>query len=203
MPVEEDDGKGGKRARGTRSTPQGSPISPLLSNVYMRRFVLGWKTLGYAQHLIVNFAPLCAWQSPGSGNADGVERLMGGLADGRAENPMAVQRSQSFWAIGRNYRPHGKGAYIGTRPGKAASAARSANMTASGWKSMEEMVEGRTMSGWANYFSLGQVSPAYNAVNRHTRLRQWLKAQDAGGEIRGYSEERLWPASCVWPFRAP
>ena len=30
------------------------------------------------------------------------------------------------------------------------------------------MVEGlnRTMSGWANYFSLGQVSPAYNAVNR-------------------------------------
>ena len=32
---------------------------------------------------------------------------------------------------------------------------------------MEEMVEGlnRTMSGWANYFSLGQVSPAYNAVS--------------------------------------
>ena len=34
----------------------------------------------------------------------------------------------------------------------------------------------RVMTGWANYFSLGQVSPAYNAVDRHAvrRLRRWL-----------------------------
>ena len=33
-----------------------------------------------------------------------------------------------------------------------------------------------TMVGWANYFSLGHVGPAYAAVNRHAvrRLRQWL-----------------------------
>ena len=66
-----------------------------------------------------------------------------------------------------------------------------------GWKSMEEMVEGlnRTMSGWANYFSLGQVSPAYNAVNRHTgkRLRQWLgrKHKTRAGRFVRYSEKRL------------
>ena len=59
------------------------------------------------------------------------------------------------------------------------------------------MVEGlnRTMSGWANYFSLGQVSPAYNAVNRHTgkRLRQWLgrKHKTRAGRFVRYSEERL------------
>jgi len=38
------------RMRG-RGTPQGAPISPLLSNLYMRRFVLGWKTLGHQQRL--------------------------------------------------------------------------------------------------------------------------------------------------------
>src|SRR6185437_12596512 len=42
-----------------RGTPQGSPISPLLANLYMRRFVLGWKTLHYERRLrarIVNYA---------------------------------------------------------------------------------------------------------------------------------------------------
>ena len=34
-------------------------ISPLFSNVYMRRFILGWKVLGYARRFeaeIVNYA---------------------------------------------------------------------------------------------------------------------------------------------------
>src|SRR3984893_9508931 len=42
-----------------RGSPQGSPISPLLSNLYIRRFVLGWKKLGHEQRLkarIVNYA---------------------------------------------------------------------------------------------------------------------------------------------------
>ena len=68
MPVEEDDGKGGKRrtnrARKERKgTPQGSPVSPLLSNIYMRRFILGWKQLGLAQYFgaeIVSYADDCA-----------------------------------------------------------------------------------------------------------------------------------------------
>src|SRR3954469_7120678 len=63
-PVEEIDGRGRHhrttRARDEkRGTPQGAPISPLLSNLYMRRFVLGWKTLGHEARLqarIVNYA---------------------------------------------------------------------------------------------------------------------------------------------------
>jgi RNA-directed DNA polymerase len=63
-PAEESDGRGGKK-RTTRSRDekrgisQGSPLSPLLSNLYMRRFVLGWHQLGYAQRFgarIVNYA---------------------------------------------------------------------------------------------------------------------------------------------------
>ena len=65
VPVEETDNRGHRRsstseAKDTRrGVPQGAPISPLLSSVYMRRFLLGWKTLGHEQRLearIVNFA---------------------------------------------------------------------------------------------------------------------------------------------------
>ena len=54
MPVIEEDGKGGTRRTNRaqedrKGTPQGAPISPLLSNIYMRRFILGWKVLGYAR----------------------------------------------------------------------------------------------------------------------------------------------------------
>src|SRR5262245_54195477 len=63
-PVEETDEQGRKQ-RTTRNkdegrgTPQGGVASPLLANLYMRRFVLGWKQLGHEQRLdahIVNYA---------------------------------------------------------------------------------------------------------------------------------------------------
>ena len=34
-----------------RGVPQGAPISPLLANLYMRRFVLGWKRRGLEARL--------------------------------------------------------------------------------------------------------------------------------------------------------
>src|SRR5258708_33864722 len=63
-PVEEPDERG-RKTRTTeardrrRGIPQGSPISPLLANLYMRRFVLGWRKLGLEQSLgtrIVTYA---------------------------------------------------------------------------------------------------------------------------------------------------
>src|SRR5436190_23952991 len=55
-PVEETDDRGRKtrttEARDNRrGIPQGSPISPLLANLYMRRFVLGWKMFGLERSL--------------------------------------------------------------------------------------------------------------------------------------------------------
>jgi len=81
-PVEEIDDRG-RRHRTTRNrdegrgTPQGSPLSPLLANIYMRRFVLGWKVLGHEARLdahIVNYADdfvICC-----RGTADEAMRVM-------------------------------------------------------------------------------------------------------------------------------
>src|SRR6516225_9685785 len=63
-PVEEADERG-RLVRTTRNkdegrgTPQGGVASPLLANLYMRRFVLGWKLKGHERRLearIVNYA---------------------------------------------------------------------------------------------------------------------------------------------------
>src|SRR5207248_10584398 len=62
--VEETDDRG-RKTRTTearderRGIPQGSPIAPLLANLYVRRFVLGWQKLGLEKSLgtrIVTYA---------------------------------------------------------------------------------------------------------------------------------------------------
>ncbi len=219
MPVEEDDGKGGKRrtnrARNERKgTPQGAPISPLASNLYMRRFILGWKVLGFARRFrseIVNYADdLCVLgKAPAADMLAVVERLMAGLKLPVNERKTRCLRcpAEAFeflgYRIGRNYRPHGKGAYIGTRPSKASVQGicrKVSEMTArrGSWQSPEVMVGNlnRMMTGWANYFCLGQVGPAYHAVDQHagTRLRWWLcqKYKLKSGRFVRFQNHRLY-----------
>ena len=54
----------------------------------------------------------------------------------------------------------------------------------------------RSMTGWANYFCLGQVSPAYAAIDRHAtrRLRQWLcrKHKVRFGKVVRFPDPSLW-----------
>ena len=210
MPVEEDDGKGGKRrtnrARKERKgTPQGAPISPLLSSIYMRRFILGWKVLGYARRYcaeIVNFADdFCVLgKAPAAEMLTAVNRLMDGLKLTVNEQKTRCLRcpEESFeflgYRIGRNYRLAGKGAYIGTRPSKSSvqSICRKISETTArrhGLLSAEMVVErlNRIMIGWANYYCLGQVGPAYNAVDQHAvrRLRRWLSIKHKRRDGKG------------------
>ena len=134
MPVEEDDGKGGRcrtnRARRERKgTPQGAPVSPLASGLYMRRFILGWKALGFAERFraeIVNYADdlRVLGKAPAADMLAVVERFMSGMKLPINERKTRCLRcpDEAFeflgYRIGRNYCREGKGAYIGTRPAK-------------------------------------------------------------------------------------
>ena len=200
MPVEEDDGKGGtrrtNRARKERkSTPQGSPISPLLSNIYMRRFILGWKVLGYARRFkaeIVNYADdfVVLGRAPPTDMLAVVERLIRRLKltvnAGKTRCCRVPEDSFEFlgYRIGRNYRRDTGRAYIGTRP--SPSSVRSirrkiSELTGRRYWPLEEHVVvtrlNRLMLGWGNYFILGQVQPACTAIDRHAvrRRLQWRR----------------------------
>jgi RNA-directed DNA polymerase len=217
-PVEETDERGNKH-RSTRNrdegrgSPQGSPISPMLSNLYMRRFVLGWKKLGHEERLqayIVNYADdlvICC-----RGKA---EEALGTMRNMMTKLKLTVNEKKTRvcklpeeqfdflgYTFGRCYSPKTGRAYLGTTPSKkrvqricgAISEETRRSRTQLDRKTVVATLN-RMMIGWANYFCLGPVSKAYRAVERHARkrLRQWLRAKHhkQGAAIKQFPEASL------------
>ncbi len=201
-PVEETDEKGKKR-RSTRNrdegrgTPQGAPISPLLSNLYMRRFVLGWKQLKHEKRLqafIVNYADdlvICCRRQADEALAkmrDMMLKLKLTVNEKKTRVCRLPEEKFDFlgYTFGRCYSPKTGRAYIGTVQAKKRvqricaeiSELTGRRQTLRDTKTLVVDLN-RRMIGWANYFYLGPVSKAYRAVETHARrrLRQWLCAK--------------------------
>ena len=199
-PVDEDDGKGRTtRSRANRDskrgTPQGAPISPLLSNLYMRRFVEGWRRLGCEQRWsahIVNYADdfvICCKRGAPEAMA-AMRRIMERLkltVNEEKTHLCEIPRERfDFlgYTFGRCYSRKDGHAYIGTRPSKKSvkrmvSSISEVTDRRTGMLDAEEIVGrlNRKLTGWANYFCLGPVSPTYQLIDTHVqqRLRRWLR----------------------------
>jgi group II intron reverse transcriptase/maturase len=218
-PVEDDDGAGGttlSRANrdNKRGTPQGAPISPLLSNLYMRRFIAGWKRLGHQKRWsaeIVNYADdfvICCKHGAHDALAAMraiMERLKLKVNEEKTHLCQIPRERFDFlgYTFGRCHSRKDGRAYIGTRPSMKSVKRMVAHIgevtdRRLGWLNAEEVVGrlNRRLTGWANYFCLGPVSPAYRAVDAHARqrLRRWLckKHKVAGTGTSRFPDQYLY-----------
>jgi len=218
MPVQEQDRESGKRRMVPkddehRGTPQGAPISPLLSNLYMRRFVLGWKTGGYEASLdahIVNYADdfvICCKgtaQQAMTVMRDMMTRLK--LTVNETKSCIRKLPGESFdflgYTVGRVYSWKSRRLILGTRPSRKkvrAVCATIHELTTRRWTWMGEQDQiqrlNRVLKGWSNYFCLGVVGRAYRAVDEHVhaRLRRWLciKHKLSRSGYKAYPDDKL------------
>ena len=181
-PVEETDDRG-RKTRTTednrRGIPQGSPISPLLANLYMRRFVLGWKKLGLEQNLgsrIVTYADDLVILCRRGKAVEALQRLrelMGRLKLTVNEEKTRICKVPEGefdflgYTFGRMYSARTGQARLGHRPSKKSikrvvETVHELTARAGTWQDTTKLVGklNRTLRGWANYFEVGTVTKA-------------------------------------------
>lgn len=204
-----------------RGTPQGGVVSPLLANLYFRRFVLAWKQFGHEQRLqarVVNYADdLVICCRPGSGSEvmatfrNLITRL--GLSVNEQKTRLAMLPAESIDFLGytigqfhgRNGRP-----YIGTRPSKKSVRnllGRVHEETSSRWNWQQPAERVKVLNpivrGWCGYFNQGPVVQVYRVVRAYIerRLRRWLmrREQRRGTGYKRYPDRYLYEELGLFP----
>lgn len=210
VPVEEQNQQG-KRTRtnpGSRGTPQGGVISPLLANIYMRRFLKAWEQRGYDESLatrIVNYADdfviLCRGTADQALSEARAILTRIGLTLNEAKTRTCAVWKESFdflgYTFGQCRNPIWGTPYLGAKP-SAKSLAKLRDKireVTDGSRTQQSVAEligsvNCVLRGWANYFGYGTLSVAYRAADAHAeeRVRHWLvrKHQLHGGGIGAY-----------------
>ena len=197
-----------------RGTPQGGVVSPLLANVYFRRFILAWKKWGYDQQTqsqIVNYADdfvICCQRGKGPLALKAMTQVMEklGLKVNDRKTRLVCVPEDRFNFLGYTFgRFYGKGGkpYIGTQVSKKALLKMLKVIheeTTSQWNAsppeVRTAVINQKLRGWAGYFDQGPVVRAYRLIQRYTerRLRRWLmrRRQKRGTGYRQYPDEYLY-----------
>ena len=206
-----------------RGTPQRAVVSPLLANLYFRRFLLAWSQFGLDRRLnayVVNYADdyvICC--GPGKGEAAMAEmhRLMArlGLQVNERKTRLVKLPEEQFdflgYTFGRLYGHNGQ-SFIGTRPSKKAVSRvtrRIREETSRRWltSSAEKRVQelNAILRGWCGYFDQGPVQQAHRRIRQYTerRLRRWLMRthKRRGTGYRQYPDEYLYQTLGL--FRPP
>jgi RNA-directed DNA polymerase len=197
-PVEERDGDGARRMSGGKSnkrgTPQGGVASPLLSVIYMNRFLKHWRLTrrGEAFHAhVVSYADDFVILS--RGNADEAltwtKAVMTklGLTLNEAKTSVKNARREGFdflgYTLGPRHLPNGGRWYLGASPSKKSVRRIKTKVgelltpgNKGAWPEVRTRLN-RLLGGWSAYFSYGALASAYEAVDQHVydRARNFLR----------------------------
>jgi RNA-directed DNA polymerase len=218
-PVEETDERGrtertSRNKDEGRGTPQGGVASPLLANLYMRRFVLGWKAKGHERNLrarIVNYADdfvICCRPGKAEEAMTVMRQMMDKLRltvnEKKTRRCLLPDETFTFlgftfgpqvsWKTGRRYLTPAparkKVLAICERISEAASSRTTFRDTAEQVQRLNHI-----LLGWGNYFRLGYVTGAWQIVQQHAcrRFRRWLqRKRGRRGGRQSYPDMQLY-----------
>jgi len=197
-PVEERNGDGTRRMSGGRSnkrgTPQGGVVSPLLSVIYMNRFLKHWRLTGRGEAFrahIVSYADDFVILSRGHAEEAltwtkaAMTKL--GLTLNEAKTSVKDARREGFdflgYTLGPRHLPSGGRWYLGASPSKKSVRRIKTKIGAllrpgnkGTWPEVRARLN-RLLGGWSAYFCYGALASAYEGVDQHVydRTRNFLR----------------------------
>jgi RNA-directed DNA polymerase len=221
-PVEERDGEGKRRMSGgkdtTRGTPQGGVVSPLLSVIYMNRFLKHWRLTGrgetFRAHVIAyadDFVILSRGHAAEALTWTKAVMAKLGLTLNEAKTSLKDARRESFdflgYTLGPRHFPNGGRWYLGASPSKQSVQrvkAKISELLVPGNKGAWDEVRARLnriLRGWSAYFAYGALASAYEAVDRHVydRARNFLRQRHKahGRGVDRFSREHIYGERAV------
>jgi RNA-directed DNA polymerase len=216
-PVEERDREGKRRMSGgkdtTRGTPQGGVVSPLLSVIYMNRFLKHWRLTGrgetFRAHVIAyadDFVILSRGHAAEALTWTKAVMAKLGLTLNEAKTSLKDARRESFdflgYTLGPRHFPNGGRWYLGASPSKQSVQrvkAKISELLVPGNKGAWDEVRARLnriLRGWSAYFAYGALASAYEAVDRHVydRARNFLRQRHKahGRGVDRFSREHIY-----------